>query len=189
MRPLARRPRAGLTMIELIVVLTLIGTLSAMVLPKLRTSPLQHLQGTGMQISQDLEMVRTRALAVRRPARVVFDPTARTYVAHVSVAADGAITESAAEVAAFGAFRSRLLGENVAFGRGAVPKIPGDTASGDITFAMNRLNLSARGVTNPFGTRGVIYLRHTQDAASAAAVAVSAAGSVRLWLYRGGAWQ
>lgn len=45
MRPLARRPRAGLTMIELIVVLTLIGTLSAMVLPKLRTSPLQHLQG------------------------------------------------------------------------------------------------------------------------------------------------
>ena len=44
-------------------------------------------------------------------------------------------------------------------------------------------------MTLPFGTQGVIYLRHRDDPTVVAAVTVTGAGSVRVWNYRGGTWQ
>ena len=95
---------------------------------------------------------------------------------------DGVIVETPVEQRALRAFAgNRSVGRHVAFGRGTAGAVPNDTASGAITFINDRLDFDPRGVTAPFGTRGVIYLVNQREPTAVAAVAVSGAGSLKLW--------
>ena len=187
--PRQARTRRGFTLIELVIVMIMIGTMTAMVLPKLRISPETEVQLAGMQLAQDIDLARTRALSTRGSVRVTFVEDSRTYTGFLDTDADGLFGETIAERDALRGFATRTLPTRVNFGRGSVSAIAGDASSSAITFASAKINIDSRGLPAPMGTSGVVYLRHATSASAVAAVAVSPAGSVRLWTWHNGAWQ
>lgn len=190
MRPAAhRRRRRGITLLELVVTLTVLGLMAGLMVARLRVTPLQRVRAAGVQLAQDLEASRTRALATRRAARVVFDVAGGRYHGYLADPGDTTFVQSAAEAAALGTLRDRPLTEGVAFGRGAAPMLAGDAGDGAVTLAASRVDFDSRGLTTPFGARGTVYLTHRDDPTSVVAVAVSGGGSFRVWIHRSGGWQ
>ena len=190
MRPAARRRRrAGITLLELVVALTVVGLMAGMAVSRLRVTPSQRVRAAGVQLAQDLEATRTRALSTRRAARVVFDVAGGRYRGYLANQGVSTFSQSAAEAAALGTLRNRPLMEGVTFGRGTAPKLAGDDGNGAVTLASSRVDFNSRGLTAPFGARGTIYLTHRDDPTSVVAVAVSGAGSFRVWVHRPGGWE
>lgn len=180
----------GFTLIEAMTVVIIFGMLLVIGIPHLRVSPYTEARDAGMQLVRELEAVRTRALATRSAARVVFDPSGGSYTGYLDANRDSVIVENAAEQQALRTLAGRRpLSRGMAFGRGVAGGIPGDTAGGAITFVNDRLEFNGRGVTSPFGTRGVIYLAHTNKPDAVVAVAVSGSASMKLWIYKEGTWQ
>lgn len=171
-------------------VVIIFGMLLVIGIPYLRQSPYGQVRDAGMQLVRDLEAIRTRALATRSAARVVFDPATASYTGFLDANRDSVIVETAVEQQALRTLAgNRPLGNGISFGRGAAGAIPGDTASGAITFVNDRLDFTGRGVTSPFGTRGIIYLNHASRSDAVVAVAVSGSASMKLWVYKEGTWQ
>lgn len=183
------RSRRGFTLIEMLVVVVLIALSLGIVVPRFRVSEATKARQAADQLVRDLEAVRSRALASRSLARVVFDIPAGSYTAYLDSDRDGVLAQSAAETAALGTFRTRDLGADVQIGRGAEPDVPGYPAAGNVTLQNGRVDFDSRGLTTPLGLSGVVYLRSTKDPSALAAVTVSAAAGIRAWVYRGGAWQ
>jgi len=184
------RSRQGFTLIEAVTVIVMMGLMMAIGVPYLRVSPYREVRDSGMQLARDLEAVRTRALATRSAARIVFDPSGGVYSGFLDDDRDGVIIENPVEQRALRAFAgNRSVGRHVTFGRGVAGAIPSDTASGAITFFNDRLGFDGRGVTSPFGTRGVVYLVNQREPTAVAAVAVSGAGSLKVWVFKEGTWQ
>lgn len=188
-RALQGRRRAGITLLELVVALTLVGMMTGIMVVRLRVTPSQRVRAAGVQLAQDLEATRTRALSTRRAARVVFDVAGGRYHGYLAPQGVTTFAQTAAEATALGTLRDRPLMEGVTFGRGSAPKLPGDLAEGGVTLASNRVDFTSRGLTTPFGSRGTIYLTHRDDPSAAVAVAVSGGGSFRVWVHRSGGWQ
>jgi prepilin-type N-terminal cleavage/methylation domain-containing protein len=185
-----RLPRTGFTLIEVVTVVTLIGMVSLILLPRLRITPRTHVRNAAELLVRDLEMVRTRALATKSPVRVDFVTGSSTYVAYLDDNQDGVISATAAEIQAVRGFGQRTLASNVVFGMGSAPAIPGDTVATPITFANDRVMFDNRGLPEPFGVRGVIYFTHQDDNTVAGAVSVSGSGSFTSWVYTpAGGWQ
>lgn len=182
--------RKGFTLIEAITVVVMVGLMMAIGIPYLRISPYKETRNAGMQLARDLEAVRTRALATRSAARIVLDPSGARYTGFLDDDRDGVIVENPVEQRALRAFAgNRAVGRHVMFGRGTAGAVPNDTASGAITFTNDRVEFDPRGVTAPFGTRGVIYLVNQREPTAVVAVAVSGAGSLKLWVFKEGTWQ
>lgn len=186
-----RRPRTGFTMIEVLLVVAMIGVMVAVVGPKFRLNESTEVQLAGMQIAQDMELARTRALATRSEVRFVFETgtTPAAYAGYLDDNRDGAIAESETERDALRGFGRRELPARVEFGRGSADPLPSDPNGNDVTFANGRVLFNARGITEPLGTSGVVYLTSTIDDSFASAIAVSGSGAVRLWMWRNGEWQ
>lgn len=193
--PAARRPgtgrtaRPGLTIMELVVVMAIMGLMAGIVAPRLRVSPGQRVRAAAVQLAQDLDLVRTRALATRRAARVVFDPAAARYDGYLARPGATTFAESAAEQDSMGVLRSRALPDGVVFGRGAVPDVPGYAGGGGVTLPGSRAEFNSRGLPEPFGTSGVVYLTSIDDEATVTAVVLAAGGSVRVLRYDGVNWR
>jgi prepilin-type N-terminal cleavage/methylation domain-containing protein len=186
----AQKARNGFTMIELLMVVTITGLMVAVAAPKFRITELTETQLAGMQMVQDIDYVRTRALAARSLARVTFDnSTTPAYAGFLDTDQDSIISGTALESQYLHGFGRRELPTRVRFGRGSVPAIPNDPTSGAISFAGNKVDFNSRGIVQPMGQSGVVYLQHTVKPTVVVAVAVSAAGNVRLWSYRNGSWQ
>jgi len=77
----------------------------------------------------------------------------------------------------------------VVFGRADAPELPGFAGSGAITLPDGRAEFDSRGMSHPFGTRGVIYMRHEDDPRAVVAVAVSAGASIHVHVYDGASWR
>lgn len=184
------RSRRGFTMIEILIVIVMIGLLTAVMAPRLRISNRTRVRMAAQLLANDVEMARTRALTTSSSARMVFDAAAGSYTGYLDDDRNGAIAQTAAETQALGGFGTRLFSDGVAYGRGAalvdVPNLPG---MGTITLPGGRVEFDSQGIVSPFGSKGVIYLTSTLDANAAAAVAITAAASVRVWYFNGGAWQ
>jgi len=184
-----RRRRVGYTVIELIVAMTILGLMTGIVALRLRVTPAQRVRAAGVQLAQDLEAARTRALSTRRAARVVFDVAGGRYRGYLANPGVATFSQSAAEANALGTLRDRPLTDGVTFGRGSAPQLDGDAGNGAVTLASNRVDFTSRGLTTPFGARGTIYLTHRDDPTSVVAVAVSGGGSFRVWVHRPGGWE
>ena len=181
--------RRGFTLIEMIFVLAMMGILFAITIPRIRVSPAKKVRLAAQQLVRDLELARTRALATKKNARVVFNVGGNLYTSYLDENRDGVFDLSQAESRALGA-RGRIeLPRGIGFGIGGATALPGDPGAPPITLAGNAVEFSARGVTTPFGSRGTIYLVHASDPNAVSAVSITAAGSFQWWTFVGGAWQ
>ena len=186
-----RSPRgaSGFTVIELVIVMSMMVILVGIVAPRIRVSPTRRVQGMAHQMVGHLELARSRALGQRQLTRVVFDETNRTYTAYVDHDRNDNITEIAVEVEAFFEFGERELDMFVEFGRGNASTIPGDPSLDAITLASNELDLSVRGVPEPWGTAGTVYLVHQDDPDAVYAISIASSGSFKAWRWFQGEWQ
>lgn len=180
--------RNGITLIEMITVLTVMGAMLGIAIPLMRVSPQQKVDIAARQLVRDLELVRTRALAARKAVRLNFDVAAGTYVGYLDENKDGVFEESSVELAALKSFGLRDIGADVRFGAGSAGVLPDDPADA-VTFEDDRVHFGPTGVTDPFGTRGTIYLVHRDDPGAVAAVTISGSGSFKVWKHTGGMWQ
>lgn len=182
--------RTGFTLIELLMVVTITGLMVAIVAPKFRITETTELQLAGMQMVQDVDFVRTRALAARSLARVRFDNVSTpSYTGYLDTDADSLIAETTLESQTLHGFGRRELPVRVAFGRGSVPPLPSAPSTTSISFAGSKVDFNSRGIVQPMGQGGVVYLKHTVKTGAAVAIEVSPAGNVRLWTYKNGSWQ
>lgn len=180
----------GMSLVEIMIVIAMMGLMAAIVVPKLRVGRATLVRQAADQLVRDLEQARTRALSTRSRVRVVFDAGANSYAGYLDWDRDSLFSQTQQESDSLRAFRPKTLPDNVTYGRGgSVPDIPNNTGAGNITFATSRVEFDTRGLTTPFNSRGVIYLTHPQDATAQSAVAISASGSIRRWNYIGGTWR
>lgn len=184
-----RYQRRGFTLTEMVVVMSVIGIMAAIVAPRLRVSPAQRVRAAAVQLGQDLDLVRTRALATRRAARVVFDVDNARYDGYLAASGITTFAESAAEQDSLGSLRQRQLPGKVIFGRGEAPDVPGYAGSGDVTLPGTHAEFNSRGLSEPFGTSGVVYMTDEDDPTFVAAVVVTAGGAIRVLTYDGENWR
>lgn len=195
-RPPIGRPRAlpwrrGFTVFELLTVVAIVGVMMSIIVPRMGISKSTEVQLAGMQLAQDLDLARTRALSTRSHARIVFTSggASPSYTGYLDDDGDSTFTESASESIALRGWRTRRLPDRIVYGRGSAPAAPEDAGSGPITWPSSRAQFDSRGLVTPRNTTGAVYIRHANDPAEVAAIMVSPSGSVKLWLYRGTGWQ
>lgn len=177
-------------MVEILIVVTMIGIMSAWALPKLRPTPERKVRASARQLGRDIELVRTRALASKRAARIVLTTSGTEgWQGFRDETGDNIITESQAESDSLRGFGFRELDKDVVFGLGSASSLPGWQAGDPTSFSGDRINFASNGLAAPFGAQGVVYIRHRDEPDVVAAVSVTAAGSVRIWLNQGGTWQ
>jgi Tfp pilus assembly protein FimT len=178
-----------MSLIEMITVVVIVGLLIAVVVPRLRVSPLTHARNAADQLVRDLEHCRNRSLSTRSMVRVVFDPVANSYTGYLDDNRDSVFALTTAETDSLRGFGTRPLTDGVVIGRGATPDLPAMPGLGNITFTGNQIDFDSRGLTTPFGTRGVIYLMHQNNPAAVSAVTVTSGAGIRTWVYDGTAWR
>jgi len=182
--------RFGFTLIELLMVVTITGLMVAVVAPKFHITEELEVQLAGQQLLQDVDFARTRALAARSLARVKFDNNSiPAYSGYLDTDADSSIAETTLEKQELHGFGTRELPAHVTFGRGSVSAIPTDGSGSAITFTGNKVDFNSRGIVQPMGQGGVVYLKHTVKSGVVVAVEVTPAGNVRMWTYKNGSWQ
>ena len=177
--------RRGTSMVEMLIVLVILGVLTSIAAPRLRQSAKGTVEQNSRLLAQDLDLARTRAYATRSLVRVVVSDT--LWQSFLDQNRDTVIAENASERTAFGAMNNRVLERHVIFGRGAAPPIPNDTAV--TPTGTRRVQFSARGTTEPFGTAQVLYLTYDSDNAAVSAVEITPAANVRVWRWVDGTWQ
>jgi prepilin-type N-terminal cleavage/methylation domain-containing protein len=178
--------RRGTSLVEMLVVMLILGTLTVIAAPKLRPSTHGQVEQNARLLAQDLDLARTRAYATRALTRVVIADT--IWQSYLDDNRDTTILENAAERLAFGATNTRLLEKHILFGRGSVPPIPPDSSGTPIP-GTRRVQFGARGTTEPFGTSTILYLRYDTESTAVSAVEINPAANVRLWRWVDGAWQ
>ena len=184
------RDHRGFTIIELLAVVSIVGIMMAIILPKFRVSEKTEVQLAGMQLAQDIDVARTRALSTREMVRVAFTTGTRKYAGYLDENGDGTISESATEWQALRGFGVRELPTRIQYSRGAAGAIPGDASSEAVSFPDGRIEFDSRGLTTPMGTRGVVYLANENDPYAVVAIQVTPSGNVRFWTFKqSGGWQ
>lgn len=178
-----RSPRGahGFTLIELVIVMTLMLLVASIVAPNMQMSASRRVEGMAHQMVAHLELARSHALGKRQMTRVVFDEVVGTYTAYVDDDRDRNIVQTSGEVLAFPAFGVRDLEAFVEFGRGNADRIPGDPSLEAVTLPNNTLDLTIQGLPEPWGTMGTVYLVHQDDEDAVAAISLSSSGSFKAW--------
>ena len=181
--------RRGFTLVEMIFVLAMMGILFAITIPRIKVSTNKKVRLTAQQLVRDLEVARTRAMTTKQHARIVFNEADNSYTGYLDDNRDGLFGLTKAESDALRARGKVNLRGGVTFGRGSATALPSDPAGGAVTLVNNTVEFSARGVTEPFGSRGTIYLVHANDPNAVSAISITAAGSFQSWTFAGGTWQ
>ena len=180
--------RRGFSLIELLTVITIMGIMMTVALPYMRVSPQTKVRSAGRDLVRYLEVIRTRALATKKIVRLTFNLVDGSYTAYLDDDGDGIFLQTVAESQAVG-IGTRSLRSRTLFGMGSASQLPNYPGAGPVTFANDRVEFNSRGVTMPFGIRGVVYIRYIDDPDAVSAVSVSGSASFKVWDYRDGAWQ
>lgn len=192
----------GFTIIEMVVVILMLGVVAAIVLPRsLKSTPTQEVDRAARQLTQDLELVRMRAIAAKRVARLEVDADKDFYTAFMDTTEDreGTIVGTENEF--------RMSGLVARGSEGGIPGVElpsnlgfgcGNASAGPLSFDCGGdpvqlgtdggATFDTRGMLTPLGTTGVVYLEHSEDPDAVAAVTLSGGGAFSYWRYRGGSW-
>lgn len=183
--------RKGVTLIEMMVVLVIAAMMVGMMVPLFKASPSQTVRAAARQLGRDLDLARTRALSGKNAVEIVINPAGNSYAAYLDNNRDGVFGETTAEAQAVGGGFPVKVAGGVTLGRGTATPVPGDsTSTGPDSFINHRITFGTNGLTTPFGTAGTIYLASTKTPGTVAAVSITGAGSLKVWLYQGGGiWQ
>lgn len=181
--------RRGFTLVEMMIVIVMMGIAASFLVPRFRASSKTKARMAATQLTADLELARAKAMARRATVLVVFDVATNSYTGYLDFDRDGTITQSTAERDSLNAFGTRTLANGATFGRAGQADITDFAGAGGITFPTPQVSFDGRGLTTPFGTRGVVYVQMADDSAAVAAVTVSGAGGIRLWTTEGGTWR
>jgi prepilin-type N-terminal cleavage/methylation domain-containing protein len=186
-RPLRR----GFTIYELLIVVAVVGIMMSIVVPRMRVSPMTEVQLAGMQLAQDMDLARTRALSTRSFARVQFGTSGgvSNYSGYLDTNGDSTITGTSDERLALHGWGTRPMPTHVTVSRGSATGLPTDAGNSAISFANSRVDFDTRGLPTPSGTSGVVYLANSTDPTAVVAVALAPSGSVQIWTWKGGYWQ
>ncbi|HEY0931831.1 MAG TPA: type II secretion system protein [Gemmatimonas sp.] len=177
------RRRSGFTLIELIAVVTIVGAVMSIFAPRFRIARSTELQLAGMQMAQDIDVTRTRALSTRLLTRVAFNNATRQYGGYLDHDGNGTVAQTAAEWQALRGFGERPLPKGISFGRGAAPGLPDDASSSAITFTNSRVEFDSRGLVTPANTSGVVYLTADVEPKAVVAISVAPSGNTRFWTW------
>lgn len=175
------RDRAGFSFSELMVVIALVGVLSAIALPNLlRSLPEKRLKGAARNLYADLQKARLQAVKENRNLPVVFDAAGKSY--YFDANSDGAFSagEFKRELTEYGDV-SYGCGTVTDWNKAAAPS-SGVTGTGKITFTKTG-TADTDGV--PLGTEGIIYLG-SSNVNVCYAVGVTNFGSVKIKRQQGG---
>ncbi|MCH8936640.1 MAG: prepilin-type N-terminal cleavage/methylation domain-containing protein [Gemmatimonadetes bacterium] len=180
--------RRGFSLIELLTVITVMGIMMTIALPYMRVSPQTKVRSAGRDLVRYLEVIRTRALSTKKSVRLTFDLADGSYTAYLDDDRDQIFLQTVAESQAVG-IGTRSLRTRTVFDMGNASELPNYPGTGPVTFANNRVEFNTRGVTTPFGVRGVVYIMYRDDPNAVAAVSISGSASFKVWEYRDGDWQ
>jgi Tfp pilus assembly protein FimT len=173
----------------MLIVIVVMSIALSVAIPFFRATAKTRARQAATQLTADLELARAKAMARRARVLVVFSPASNSYTGYLDFDRDGTIAQTAAERDSLQAFGTRTLQTGATFGRAGQVDIPTFAGAGAITFPASQLMFDGRGLTSPFGTRGVVYVQVAGDTAAVAGVTVSGAGGVRLWTSEGGTWR
>jgi type II secretory pathway pseudopilin PulG len=180
-----QRRRAGVTLVELVVIMTIVGVSLGIVVPRLRQSERSKVDLAAMQLMHDMDLARTRALATRSLVRVAFSTVHNSYTGYLDANRDGTIGETDAERDALAGGGQRSLPAGVQYGRGDAPVL----RTGDGTLpADNRVHFTIRGLADVTGTSAHVYLRSSSDLSAVSAIIILPSGLLRLRRYHNGVW-
>jgi hypothetical protein len=147
-------------------------------IPRFVVSPRSAVETAGMQLIQDLDVARIRALATRSATRVRFTSGSPTYASYLDHDADQLFAYSNEEMAALHGSGVRELPKGVVFDRGSLPSFPG----ADLLAVRGFIEFSPSGLS----ASRVAYLRAEDDGNAGIAVQVLPSGGMRLWRHREG---
>jgi Tfp pilus assembly protein FimT len=175
-----------MTVVELVVVMTIVGISMGIVVPRLRQSERSKVDLAAMQLVHDLDMARTRALATRSIVHVAFTTSPAAYTGYLDINRDGTIAQTAAERDGLHGGGQRPLPSGVVFGRGDAPVLR--TGDGALP-TDNRVVFTERGLTTMTAASSHVYLRSSADASAVAAIVALPSGLLRVRRYHDGVWK
>ena len=186
----ALKPDAGFTLVELVMVLAVVGLSASISLPRMRQTPDAQVRAAALDLMYKIEAARTTAMATKKMVRMTFNVAGGDFAAYLDMDGDENIAGTTAEMDAYRRGGARTIPANIMFGRGSAGPAPVDSlGSGAVTLPDGRAQFNKLGVSEPFGTGGLIYLQHEDHQESVAAISLTPSASMRLWVYRSGVWQ
>lgn len=188
----ALRPRSGFSLIELLVAISIVGLTLAIFIPRLRPSPRSVLDTAVVQLAQDLDVARARALATRSVVRFAFDADRRSYAGYLDHDRDGTAGVTDAEREALRGSGVRRLPDGVQYGNqqdfppvdpGCAPRCYNTPLTWFTPLGFTGSFRQPFGVL-PNGRSEFIYLQSVDDPQAVAAVELAQSGMLRVWRYR-----
>ena len=179
--------KKGFTLVEVIIVVGLIGVMSAIAIPAINSwLPNYRLKGAARSVYSTMQKARILAVKTNKDTAIIFDPVNNKYEL-----CDNWVAGACAGNLQMTDFS--VVGSGVGYGHGnatnqanvaatAFPMVPDDDVS--YSSPINVATFNSRGL----GNAGYVYLGNMQNSTTYAIGSLSS-GSIKILKWRGGTWE